>query len=234
MSQRICETCGASFDAKPSKILQGKGRYCSRRCYQTAPKAPRAVWVERTCEVCSKTFSIKPCFVRRGDGKFCSRDCRDLARTIPLEVRFQKYLSPPNEKGCVLWTGPKNKAGYGILRNYTDGLHFPRAHRLAWEYTNGPIPDGLEVCHSCDIPACVALAHLFLGTHADNMADMARKGRSARGEQSGLANVTENIVRAIRTRRAEGVSLKQLAEEYKMSQGNVSMIANGRSWAHVT
>jgi hypothetical protein len=76
--------------------------------------------------------------------------------------------------GCLEWTGGTDKDGYG--RIYANGKHV-LVHRLAWKLTHGPIPQGLEVCHHCDNPPCCdAEKCLFLGTHADNMADMKAKG----------------------------------------------------------
>ncbi len=83
----------------------------------------------------------------------------------------------PDAPGCWLWTGSLFRGGYGQFRSGPD----PAAHRTAWVIAHGSIPDRLYVLHRCDVRCCVNPEHLFLGTHADNMADMVAKGRSPRG-----------------------------------------------------
>jgi len=83
--------------------------------------------------------------------------------------------------GCWLWTGTLLNSGYGqvMLRKRK-----VRAHRLAWELTFGPIPEGMVVCHACDNPACVNPHHLWLGTVQANVRDRDAKGRTRTGPQT--------------------------------------------------
>ncbi len=94
----------------------------------------------------------------------------------PLPSADTRFLAQLQEtlSGCLEWCASGNGAGYGKFR--VDGRQV-YAHRYAWERMHGPIPRGLLACHICDNPRCVNVAHLFLGTHADNQADKTRKGR---------------------------------------------------------
>lgn len=149
---------------------------------------------------------------------------------------------------CWLWTAAKTKTGYGDFG--IKGQH-RRAHRFAWELTNGSIPPGMLVCHNCpagDNRLCVRPSHLFLGTHTVNMQDASRKGRLAtadrhgtqihpervaRGEARSDAKLTEDAVRQIRHRAASGESRKTLATEFSISLSVLNSVARGAAWRHV-
>ncbi len=94
-------------------------------------------------------------------------------------------------EGCWWWRGAVGKSsGYGAF--FVDSTRRAvGAHRVAWELAYGPIPDGLLVCHRCDNRLCVRPDHLFLGTYADNDADMRSKGR-ARGGRRPAARPTQS------------------------------------------
>jgi len=116
------------------------------------------------------------------------------------------------------------------------------AHREAYALANGAIPPGMFVCHRCDTPACCNPAHLFLGTHAENMADMSRKGRSMaqrsphkiRGERNGAAKLTESQVRGIRVAFSAGETMASIARRHSVSDATISLIMRGRRWRHVS
>ncbi len=94
-----------------------------------------------------------------------------------LERFMAKVVVPFGDPdGCWWWTGAADPSGYGRLST-THGAAPQRSNRAAWELAHGPIPDGMDVCHSCDNPTCVRPSRLFLGTARDNIRDAVAKGR---------------------------------------------------------
>lgn len=96
----------------------------------------------------------------------------------PLQVRLFGRATPQGD--C--WVHPGERTAKGYARLDVDGRHH-RAHRLAWELINGPIPPGMVICHKCDNPPCIRPSHLWLGTVAENNRDMVAKGRHFRSRK---------------------------------------------------
>ena len=105
----------------------------------------------------------------------------DTTKVRSAALFWQKVdLSKPN--GCWPYKGFRKWDGYGWLQRYIDGK--PKnltAHRYAWILTHGQPPEGMHILHTCDNPPCCNPAHLRLGTHDENMADMKAKGRNSKG-----------------------------------------------------
>ena len=162
---------------------------------------------------------------------------------------LDRFLPNVDRSGaCWLWKGTTDKDGYGVLTSSRRQL---RAHRVAYEFAFDESPGNMCVCHRCDNRRCVRPDHLFLGTNADNVADMMHKGRHSaasgdlngsrtkpgnlrRGSAHGIAKLNEGDVRSIRNEIALGKSQASLARKHGVNADTIHKIATGQTWRHVT
>lgn len=151
-----------------------------------------------------------------------------------LEKFRRRVEYDANEIGCWRWCGPSQSRGYGVLS--LGKRKSVLAHRAAYAFEFGPIPDGMFVCHRCDNRWCVNPWHMFLGSALDNSRDMVRKGRHVpcRGERSGVAKVTSDDVLHIRRLWGAGMPLRQLGARFGISAREAGAIGRGERWAHIS
>ena len=143
-------------------------------------------------------------------------------------VRFWEKVN--KTEGCWLWTASKNAGGYGQFWGF-EGRFL--AHRYSWLLHFGDIPPDLCVLHRCDVRVCVRSDHLFLGTAADNVADMISKNRHVTplGETHGRAVLTELRVAEIRALYGTGLySQKYLGVKFGVSAVQICRIVNNKRW----
>jgi hypothetical protein len=157
---------------------------------------------------------------------------REIERYIannPNEIsaRFWKNVNCGLSLQCWRWRSRSQHCGYGWFG--VRGQSFT-SNRIVWLLVNGVIPDGLFVCHSCDIRLCCNPGHLFLGTHLDNMADRTSKGRAPRGSRCGVSKVTEADVIQMRNLREVGLTFKRLGEMFGISDKETGLICNRKRW----
>lgn len=152
-----------------------------------------------------------------------------------IDNLFMAKVRKCDSTGCWLWHGSLDGGGYGKLCRGHNGkrLHY-LAHRYSYEMHNGPITESLFVCHTCDIPSCVNPAHLFLGTHSDNMKDCAAKGRGRppRGEKHGRAKLSDADAVDIRMFLTLGAKGRDIANAYGVSRQTVHKIKYGKLRRH--
>lgn len=185
----------------------------------------------KTCVVCGVDYACpKHCGPKRWAGrKCCSKKCGVLSWKGTPEERFFDRITPEPNSGCWLWTEEVSHKGYGVI--YAEGKA-KSAHRFSWTLHFGPIPDGLLVCHRCDVRSCVNPSHLWLGTDADNNADMIRKGREnyVRGERAGGSKLTEEQVAQIRK---DGRRRVDVARDFGVCKSTITFIRQRETWKHV-
>lgn len=150
---------------------------------------------------------------------------------LSIESRLQKHTKLSN--GCWVFNGSLDKDGYGVF-TYGRGKQV-RAHRMAFEFYVGPIPNLILVCHSCDNPSCINPEHLFLGSPKDNTQDMIKKQRRPvlSGDDHPNAKLTEHQAHEIKQLRKQNVPLRSIANQYGISFQTVSSIAKGTTWKHI-
>lgn len=176
-----------------------------------------------------------------------SRNGKDFDKSPIKEMtilgRFKHKMGIKNQNSCIEYMGEKSSDGYGKF--YTSKKIYTMAHRMAYELFIGNIPKGMLVCHKCDNPSCINPEHLWLGTHHDNMQDMADKGRHPnkkgiplsidnKGSKHVLAKLNEDSVKNIKIKLANGIKGSVLAREYNVVDQTIYEIKNGRNWKHVT
>ena len=193
----------------------------------------RTLYPNKICQGCGRSFTGRHNPVTEPKREhFCSTVCRDKANHPPILDRFWSYVDVSAESdACWSWNRGKTTAGYGSLSTRTG--HHVYAHRFMWELVNGPIPAGIEVCHRCDNPPCVNPAHLFLGTHKENMADSAQKGRAIPGRlltSKKLARFSDDDVVLICSLVKSGWTHRRIAAQYGCEHSIITAILTGRRY----
>lgn len=149
----------------------------------------------------------------------------------------------PHLGHCWIWIASRMSTGYGAF-NYPNGNSPTQlSHRVAWQLSNGPIPNRLFVLHRCDNRKCVNPEHLFLGTNTDNVRDMIAKNRSPnlvknlgpvrRGSSQPNSKLIESQIIEIRRLGTDGFSCQKIAEQFGVTHGAIRLIIKRERWSHI-
>ena len=153
-----------------------------------------------------------------------------------LARRLANGIAINERTGCWEWQRTTNGDGYGMLRVAGKMVY---AHRLSYELGVGPIPAGLHILHRCDNPRCINPEHLSAGTRSQNMKECSERGRARipkpikRGEDNGAAKLGDAEVRSIRRLLSAGLTQREIAARFGVSQQTISGIKAGKRWGHV-
>jgi hypothetical protein len=166
---------------------------------------------------------------------YCSRECMNAMRRhksgkqprLPELQRFWNAVDRRADNECWEWTRARDENGYGRISIGGRQGGMVLAHRHSYELANGPIPDGLDVLHSCDNPPCVNPGHLRAGTAKDNMEDVSIR------ERSNTRKLTAADVASIKAAYRGGATQLDLARKFGVCSSNVSYICRGVTWRHV-
>ncbi len=140
---------------------------------------------------------------------------------------------------CWLWTRCVNESGYGVFCNSGKTI---LAHRYSYQICKGDIPEGLLICHTCDVRECVNPQHLYAGTHIQNMKDMVDRGRQGgnkkgnkgqnKGEKCGAAKLKDSDIQNIRDLYNDFTCL-EISRKYNVCSETIRSIISKKTWAHI-
>jgi hypothetical protein len=144
------------------------------------------------------------------------------------EERFWRHIDKRGQDECWEWQSAKNKDGYG---RFIFDKKNKSVHRISWEISNGAIPDGRCVLHTCDVRSCVNPKHLHLGTKHDNSQDMVSRGRSTTNNFRWKPKLNLQIANDIREKYSmQMFSPYKLAEEYSVSRTTIYQVIHNEIW----
>lgn len=153
-----------------------------------------------------------------------------------IAARFWAKVDRRGPDDCWPWLASLFTTGYGRFKIWS--YQNVPANRVAWLLTKREDPGEMLVCHRCDNRPCCNPGHLFLGTVADNSADMVAKGRWRGGDHRGARNpgamLDDERVRAIWSLILAGKTNVAIAEQFGVHHATISAIRRGKTWAHIT
>jgi hypothetical protein len=211
--------------------------------------------VQCTCLSCGASFPVFPHEIRRGRGQYCSRSCKAEGQRGPRTDLIERFWAKVDTSGgpdaCWPWTASRHSYGYGQIGLPGGGI--VRAHRLAWEIANGPIPEGKGILHSCDNPPCCNARHLRPGTDLDNAADAKAHGRprgrrrllqrkpkappkipNRSGTHNGRAKLSEAAVHDIIAHcPRRNAAYAAFGAKYGVSLTAVAFVVREQTWKHI-
>ena len=182
------------------------------------------------CETCGRHFLV---ILSASTRKYCGWSCYRDRFGSPAGRYWIKVDQSRGPTACWPWLASRTHDGYGV---FTVGRRTMHAHRMAYALAAGASEEslkGLSILHACHNPLCCNPAHLSLGTPSENMADKVRAGRQSRGSGHGMARLTEEDVRTIRTAHARGASLPDLGRRYRVTATAIWQIVHRKHWRHV-
>jgi hypothetical protein len=193
---------------------------------------PRAT--SERCTICGSIFIRKHKSQSKTGHYCCSAKCKGMAAASARKPETRDDLIARvksrillDANGCWLWTGTKNRKGYGQI---SVGNWPKAAHRLSYELFVGPLNNEQWLCHKCDVPACVNPDHLFLGDVFANKADQMAKWRHPHGGDHHSAKLSDNLVADLRSGR---LSTRDVMEITGADKSSVWAAKTGRTWSHL-